>query len=183
MYVCLGHFHLMSCAFVYSKCCISILCPLLFQQTLHFKLMSCAFSASAASQSYVVYFFRKHCISSPVVYIHTCTFFIAQNMDDISLDATMGFAPLDCNHGVQQGDFCACDEGWASSGIDSKDQEHWCDVRDSSQLPVNTGPKRLTYIQELTAIIVSSISISQYIVTIATHVVNKLWRQLGVYKT
>ena len=76
-------------------------------------------------------------------------------MDDLSVDATMGFAPLDCNHGVQQGDFCVCDEGWASSGLDSKDQEHWCDVRDGSHIPFDTGPIRLTYIQELTAIIVS----------------------------
>ena len=78
-----------------------------------------------------------------------------QDMDDILVDAMMGSTPLDCNHGEQSGDMCVCDSGWASSGIDSKMQEHWCDVRDSSNIQFITGPTRLTYIQELTLILVS----------------------------
>ena len=79
-----------------------------------------------------------------------------QEVDDIAVDAMMGSTvPLDCNHGQQSGDLCACDSGWSSSGIDSHMQEHWCNVRDSSNVQYTTGPKRLTYIQELTLIIVS----------------------------
>ena len=77
-------------------------------------------------------------------------------MDTIALDAMMGSTtPLDCNHGEQEGDLCVCDEGWASSGIDSNLQEHWCDVMDGSSVPFSTGPKRLSYAQEVTAVIVS----------------------------
>lgn len=80
-----------------------------------------------------------------------------QNIADMpDKEALMSFSTLDCNHGEQDGNVCVCDEGWASSGLDSKDQEHWCDVRDSTGIPVDTGPIRLTYIQELSAIIVSS---------------------------
>ena len=105
--------------------------------------------------SFDLVLFSNYSILPVSTFLYHCGFLAPQNMDDLSMDAAMGFAPLDCNHGVQQGDFCVCDEGWASSGIDSKDQEHWCDVRDSSHIPFNTGPIRLTYIQELTAIIVS----------------------------
>ena len=64
---------------------------------------------------------------------------------------------LDCNHGVLDGRVCVCDEGWASSGLDSQQQHHWCDVRDSTAVGVNIGPAMLTYKQEVAAVTVSSI--------------------------
>lgn len=64
---------------------------------------------------------------------------------------------LDCNHGTQNEDTCVCDQGWTSSGLDSNDQEHWCDVRESKGL-FDTGPIELGYLQEIATIIVSSTS-------------------------
>jgi hypothetical protein len=78
-------------------------------------------------------------------------------MEDIALDVMLGAgAPLDCNHGIQKGDVCLCDPGWVSSGLDSKQHVHWCDVLDDTNHQISTGPIRLSYIQELCAIIVSS---------------------------
>ena len=89
------------------------------------------------------------------------------------MDVMMGAgAPLDCNHGEQKGGICVCDSGWGSSGIDSNIQEHWCDVLDSSNMQISTGPVELSYIQELTAIIVSSSTLCS--ITMMLQVPNKL---------
>lgn len=75
----------------------------------------------------------------------------------MSEDASLGFTTLDCNHGTQDEDVCVCDQGWTSSGVDSNDQEHWCDVREGKRL-FDTGPIELGYLQEIATIIVSSTS-------------------------
>lgn len=72
----------------------------------------------------------------------------------MSEEASLGFTVLDCNHGTQEEDTCVCDEGWTSSGLDSNDQEHWCDVRESKGF-FDTGPIELGYLQEIATIIVS----------------------------
>lgn len=73
----------------------------------------------------------------------------------MSEEASLGFTALDCNHGTQDEDVCVCDEGWTSSGVDSNDQEHWCDVMKGSGW-FDTGPIELGYLQEIATIIVSS---------------------------
>lgn len=64
---------------------------------------------------------------------------------------------MDCNHGVQMGSSCVCDEGWASSGLDSGDKKYyWCDVRDSTGMSFDTGPVVLSPLHEMLLVMVSS---------------------------
>ena len=62
---------------------------------------------------------------------------------------------LDCNHGVQEGPYCECDEGWTSSGLDLHHNYNWCDVRKMDGVRVDTGPRVLSFWQETAAVVVS----------------------------
>lgn len=64
---------------------------------------------------------------------------------------------LNCNHGRPDGHYCLCDEGWVSSGIhrDNPLEFHWCDARKADSTTYRYGPRQLTAIQEISAIIVS----------------------------
>lgn len=48
--------------------------------------------------------------------------------------AENGGEVIECNHGVQNGVYCECDDGWISSGVHQTDPRtfHWCDERTMS---------------------------------------------------
>ena len=64
---------------------------------------------------------------------------------------------IDCNHGVQNGIYCDCDEGWMSSGIHEEDPLtfHWCDTETVDRSRITGEPVKLSKPVEITFIIVS----------------------------
>ena len=64
---------------------------------------------------------------------------------------------IQCNHGVQNGIYCECDEGWMSSGIHEDDPLifHWCDTDMVDRSGIVGEPVKLSKPVEIVVIVVS----------------------------
>ena len=64
---------------------------------------------------------------------------------------------IQCNHGVQNGIYCECDEGYMSSGIHEDDPLifHWCDTEMVDRSGIIGEPVKLSKPVEIIVIIVS----------------------------
>ena len=53
---------------------------------------------------------------------------------------------LKCNHGVQKGLLCECDNGWMSSGVRESSllEFHWCDTKMVNKASLIMEPKKLS---------------------------------------
>lgn len=73
------------------------------------------------------------------------------------MQAKEGKYQLECNHGVQNGIYCDCDEGWMSSGIHQDDPMtfHWCDAELIDPSAFSYQPRKLGKVQEIFVVIVS----------------------------
>ena len=69
---------------------------------------------------------------------------------------------LKCNHGVQNGIYCDCDDGWMSSGIHQEDPMtfHWCDAQLVDPSSFSYRPRKLSKVQE---VFLSMVSLLCYI--------------------
>lgn len=67
---------------------------------------------------------------------------------------------LKCNHGVQKGMICECDNGWMSSGVQQSSllDFKWCDRKMVDKATIQLQPRKLSTAVEIFLSIVSSSS-------------------------
>lgn len=64
---------------------------------------------------------------------------------------------LNCNHGIQNGVMCECEDGWMSSGVHESDllSFYWCDQRMVDKASIQMEPMKLSIPMEILLVIVS----------------------------
>lgn len=64
---------------------------------------------------------------------------------------------IECNHGIQNGIYCECDDGWMSSGIHEADPHtfHWCDYEITDISGIQYEPVKLPKPLEVFVVLVS----------------------------